>query len=46
MGSSISPPLAMMYLEYFEEYLYESNISDDIKATEWRRYVDDCFIVY
>ena len=35
-----------MYLEYFEEYLYESNIADDIKATEWARYVDDCIIVY
>ena len=46
MGSSISPPLAMMYLEYFEEYLYESNIPDDIKPTEWKRYVDDCIIVY
>ena len=46
MGSSISPPLAMLYMEYFEEYLYESGIPDDIKATEWKRYVDDCFVVY
>ena len=46
MGSSISPPLAMMYLEYFESHLYELNIPDNIKATEWKRYVDDCFVVY
>ena len=46
MGSSISPPLAMMYMEYFEEYLYELNVPNDIKAKEWKRYVDDCFIVY
>ena len=46
MGSSISPPLAMMYLEYFEEYLYESKIPDDIKPSEWKRYVDDCIVVY
>ena len=46
MGSSISPPLAMMYLEYFESHLYELSIPDDIKATEWKRFVDDCFIVY
>ena len=46
MCSSISPPLAMMYMEYFEKYLYESKISDDIKASEWKRFVDDCFIVY
>ena len=46
MGSSISPPLAMMYLEYFESHLYESKIPDNIKAKEWKRYVDDCFIVY
>ena len=46
MGSSISPPLAMMYLEYFESHLYELNIPDNIKATEWKRYVDDCFIIY
>ena len=46
MGSSISPPLAQLYLEYFEEYLYESKIADDIKPTEWKRYVDDCIFVY
>ena len=46
MGSSISPPLAMMYLEYFESQLYELNIPENIKAKEWARYVDDCFIVY
>ena len=36
----------MMYMEYFEKYLYESKIPDDIKASEWKRFVDDCFIVY
>ena len=46
MGSAISPPLAMMYLEYFESYLYEENVPNDIKPSEWKRYVDDCFIVY
>ena len=34
MGSSISPPLAMMYLEYFESHLYELNVPNDIIATE------------
>ena len=46
MGSSISPPLAMMYMEYWEKYLYEQLIPDDIKAAVWARYVDDCFVVY
>ena len=46
MGSSISPPLAMIYMEYFETYLYELNVPNDIKAKDWKRYVDDCFIVY
>ena len=46
MGSSISPPLAMMYLEYFESYLYEQRIPEGIKAREWKSYIEDCFIVY
>ena len=46
MGSSISPPLAMMYMECWEENLYEQHIPDDIKASVWARYVDDCFVVY
>ena len=46
MGSSISPPLAMMYLEYFEAFLYELEVPDNIKASVWKRYVDDCFIIY
>ena len=46
MGSSISPPLAMMYLEHFEEHIYEVEMPNDIKPTEWERYVDDSFIVY
>ena len=44
--SSISPSLAMMYMEYWEKYLYEQLIPDDIKAAVRARYVDDCFIVY
>ena len=35
MGSSISPPLAQMYMEYWEEFLYEPLIPDDIKANVW-----------
>ena len=46
MGSSISPPLAMMYLEHFEKHLYEVEMPNNIKPTEWKRYVDDSFIVY
>ena len=46
MGSSISPPLAQIYLEYFETYLYEPNVPDEIKPSEWERFVDDCIIVY
>ena len=46
MGSSISPPLAMMYMEFFESELYEQQMPDTIKARAWKRYVDDCFLVY
>ena len=46
MGSSISPPLAQMYMEYFESDLYEKEIPHCIKPLHWRRYVDDVFIVY
>ena len=46
MGSSISPPLAQMYMENWEKNLYEAQIPDDIKAKVWGRYVDDCFVVY
>ena len=46
MGSSISPPLAMMYMEFFESELYERQMPDTIKARAWKRYVDDCFLVY
>ena len=46
MGSSISPPTAMTYMEHFEEYLYERKMPAEIKATVWDRYVDDCFVVY
>ena len=33
MGSSISPPLAIMCLEYFETYLYELKMPEDIKIS-------------
>ncbi|CAL4186896.1 unnamed protein product, partial [Meganyctiphanes norvegica] len=46
MGSSISAPLAMIYMEFFEKYKYEPLIPDNIKPSEWKRYVDDCFVVY
>lgn len=32
MGSRISPPLAMIYLEFFESELYERQMPDNIKA--------------
>ena len=46
MGSSVSPPLAMLYLEYFEKYLYEKEIPNNLKAREWKRFVDDIFLIY
>ena len=36
----------MMYMEYFESELYERLMPNHIKAREWKRYVDDCFLVY
>ena len=33
-------------MEYFESELYEKLIPDDIKPTEWKRYMYDCFTVY
>ena len=46
MGSSISPPCAMMYLEYFESNLYETKMPRHLKAAVWDRFVDDVFAVY
>ena len=46
MGSSISPPLVMLYMEFFESELYERQIPNAIKARAWKRYVDDCFLIY
>ena len=46
MGSPISPPLAMLFLEHFEKHIYESKMPNHLKATEWARYVDDIFVVY
>ena len=36
----------MMYLEHFEKHIYEIEMPNDIKPTEWERYVDDSFLVY
>ena len=36
----------MIYLEYFETHLYGPSIPDNIKPKEWKRYVDDCFLIY
>ena len=46
MGSSISAPLAMMYMESFESQLYERQMPEHLKAREWKRYVDDTFLIY
>ena len=46
MGSSISPPLAMTYMEHFEKHIYEIQMPIEIKATVWDRYVDDYFLIY
>ena len=46
MGSSISPPLAQLFMEYFESELYDKLIPDNIKPVEMKRYVDDCFVIY
>ena len=46
MGSSLSPAIAQAYMEHFETDKYEKFIPDNLKATVWSRYVDDCFIDY
>ena len=46
MGSSISPPMAMTYMEYFEKHIYEVKMPDNLKASVWNRFVDDCYLVY
>ena len=46
MGSSISPPIAMAYMEDFEKNKYEKSIPNRLKASVWKRFVDDCFLVY
>ena len=46
MGSAISPPCAMIYMEFFETHVYEKLMPDHLKATIWDRYVDDVFNVY
>ena len=45
MGSSISPPIAMAYMEDFEKNKYERRIPDRLKASFWKRFVD-CFLIY
>ena len=46
MGSSISPPCAMMYLEHFETNIYEKEMPEHLKTTVWDRFVDDVFAIY
>ena len=46
MGSSISPPCAMMYLEHFETNIYEKEVPEHLKTTVWDRFVDDVFAIY
>ena len=45
MGSSLSPVLANIYMEYFEEQLM-SDIPVDIRPKIWLRYVDDVFCCF
>ena len=42
MGSSLSPVLANIYMEYFEEMALGST---SLKPSMWVRYVDDTFIL-
>lgn len=43
MGSSLSPVVANIYMEWFEHYAIETA---NIKPKTWLRYVDDTFIVW
>ena len=43
MGSPLSPVLANIYVEYFEEMAFGST---SLKPSTWLRYVDDSFILW
>ena len=45
MGSSLSPVLANIYMEYFETELLKE-IPVDLRPSLWLRYVDDVFCIY
>ena len=43
MGSAVSPVLANIYMEYFEQIALGST---SLKPSMWLRYVDDAFILW
>ena len=45
MGSSLSPVLANIFMEHFEQQLLD-DIPTDVKPVLWLRYVDDVFCLY
>ena len=45
MGSSLSPVLANIFMEYFETELLK-DIPVDLRPVLWLRYVDDVFCIY
>ena len=45
MGSSLSPPMANIYMDHFTEFLLE-DIPVDLRPTLWLRYVDDIFCCF
>ena len=45
MGSSLSPPMANLYMEHFEEFLLE-DIPVELRPSLWLRYVDDIFCCF
>ena len=45
MGSSLSPPLANIFKENFEQVLM-NDIPVEMRPTLWLRYVDDVFCCY
>ena len=45
MGSSLSPVLANIFMEHFEQHLTE-DIPEDLKPVLWLRYVDDVLCIY